>query len=68
VAWQVEWLTPLKKMIMKILTHEHKLVNTCWCWHIYKEGGVWAVERGFDSSLPPAKLARRDSALFVEIK
>jgi hypothetical protein len=21
-------------MIVKMLTHMHKVVNTCWCWHI----------------------------------
>jgi hypothetical protein len=40
VAWQVEWLTPLKKMIVKMLTHVHNMVITCWCWHIYKGGEV----------------------------
>jgi hypothetical protein len=24
------------KMIMKMLTHVHKVVITCWCWHIYE--------------------------------
>jgi hypothetical protein len=33
-----------------MLTHVHKVVNTCWCWHICKGGGVWAVERGLRSS------------------
>jgi hypothetical protein len=28
------------KMIVKILTHVHKVVNTYWCWHIYKGGEV----------------------------
>jgi hypothetical protein len=51
-------------MIVKILTHVHRVVNTCWCWHIDKGGEVWVVEKGLGSSLPPAKLARQDSMLF----
>jgi hypothetical protein len=35
VAWQVEWLTPLKN-ICEMLTHLHIMVYTWWCWHIYK--------------------------------
>ena len=40
------------------------MVDTWWCWHIYKGDRVPRVERGVGSSLPPAELARRDSALF----
>ena len=35
MAWQVEWLTPLKNDYEK-LTHIHMVVYTWWCWHIYK--------------------------------
>jgi hypothetical protein len=28
VAWQVEWLIPLKKMIVKMLMHLHMVVYT----------------------------------------
>jgi hypothetical protein len=34
VVRQVECLIPSKKIIVKMLTHVHKVVNTCWCWHI----------------------------------
>jgi hypothetical protein len=51
-----------------MLTHVHKVVNTCWCWHICEGSGVCVVERDLGSSLPPAELARRDSTLFVEVK
>jgi hypothetical protein len=40
VARQVEYLTPLEKIFMKMLTHVHKVVYTCWCWHICKGEGV----------------------------
>jgi len=33
MAWQVERLTPSKKMFVKMLTHLHMLVHTRWCWH-----------------------------------
>jgi hypothetical protein len=56
VARQVECLIPSKKMIVKMLTHVHKVVNTCWCWHICEGSGVCVVERGLGS------------ALFVEVK
>jgi hypothetical protein len=56
------------KMIVKMLTHVHKVVNTYWCWHFCEGGEVWAVDRGFGSSLPPTELARRDSGVFKEIK
>jgi hypothetical protein len=40
VAWQVERLTPLVKMFVKMLTHLHMMVYTWWCWHICKGEGV----------------------------
>jgi hypothetical protein len=46
-----------EKMIVKMLTHVHKVVITCWCWHICEGGGFCVVERGLGSSLPPAELA-----------
>ena len=52
MAWQVERLTPLEKMFVKMLTHVHKVVYTWWCWHIYRGGGVPRVERGVGFSLP----------------
>ena len=55
-------------MFVKMLTHLHMVVYTWWCWHIYKGGGVPRVERGVGFSLPPAELARRDSALFEKMK
>jgi len=50
-----------------MLTHMHMVVYTWCCWHIYKGGGVPRVERGVGSSLPPAELARRDSALLRKL-
>jgi hypothetical protein len=32
-----------------MLTHVHKVGNTCWCWHICEDDGVWGVERGLGS-------------------
>jgi hypothetical protein len=29
-----------EKMIVKMLTHMHMVVYTCWCWHICKGEGV----------------------------
>jgi hypothetical protein len=40
-----EILTPWK-IFKKMLTHEHKMVNTWWCYHICEEDGVWGIERG----------------------
>jgi hypothetical protein len=54
-------------MIVKMLTHMHKVVITCWCWHICEGDGVWAVERGLGSSLPPAEQAHRDLGVFKEM-
>jgi len=51
-----------------MLTHVHKVVITCWCWHICEGGGVWAVERVWvPFSLPPSVRAR-DSGDFGEVK
>ena len=50
-------------MIVKMLTHKHMKMYTWWYWHICKGGGVCRVEMGLGPSLPPAELARRDSAL-----
>jgi hypothetical protein len=57
-----------EKMIVKMLTHVHKVVNTCWCWHICEGSRVCVVERGLGSPLPPVELARRDSSVFEELK
>ena len=54
-------------MFVKMLTHLHMVAYTWSCWHIYKGGGVPRVERGVGSSLPPAELARRDSALLRKL-
>ena len=40
MTWQDERLTPLKKMFVKMLTHKHMVMNSWWCWHICKGGGV----------------------------
>jgi hypothetical protein len=45
VARQVECLIPSKKMFVKMLTHVHKVVFSCWCWHIYEGDEVCVVER-----------------------
>jgi hypothetical protein len=29
-----------EKMIVKMLTHVHKVVISCWCWHICEGDGV----------------------------
>jgi hypothetical protein len=56
------------KMIMKMLTHVHKVVITYWCWYIYEGDEVWAVERVWVSlSLPPS-LRARDSGVFEKLK
>jgi hypothetical protein len=56
------------KMIMKMLTHMHKVVITCWCWHICEGVEVCAVERVWVSlSLPPS-LRVWDSDVFEELK
>jgi hypothetical protein len=55
-------------MIVKMLTHVHKVVISCWCWHICEGDRVRAVERGLGSFLPPTELARRDSGVFEEMK
>jgi hypothetical protein len=56
------------KMFVKMLTHVHKVVITCWCWHIYEGVEVWVVERVWDSlSLPPS-LRARNSGVFKELK
>jgi hypothetical protein len=68
VARQVECLIPSKKMFVKMLTHVHKVVFTCWCWHIYEGDEVCAVERVWVSlSLPPS-LRAWDSGVFKELK
>jgi hypothetical protein len=33
-----------------MITHVHKVMNTCWCWHICEGDGVWAVEMGLGPS------------------
>jgi len=55
-------------MIVKMLTHVHMLVYTLWCWHTLRRR--WSLEgrERLGSSLPPAELARRDSALFEKMK
>jgi len=55
-------------MIVKILTHVHLLVHTLWCWHtLRRRWGLKGRER-MGSFLPPAELARWDSALFEKMK
>jgi hypothetical protein len=55
-----------EKMIVKMLTHVHMVVNTCWCWHICEGSGVCVVERGFRCFRGVE--ARRDSGVFEELK
>jgi len=50
-------------MIVKILTHVHLLVHTLWCWHTLRRRWSLKSRERVGSSLPPAELARRDSAL-----
>jgi hypothetical protein len=49
VARQVECLIP-SEMIVKMLTHVHKVVITCWCWHIYE--GVFKELESLFSTTP----------------
>ena len=51
-----------------MLTHMHLLVHTLWCWHTL--GRRWSLKgrERMGSSLPPAELAKRDSALFEKMK
>jgi hypothetical protein len=53
---------------MKMLTHVHKVVITCWCWHIYEGDEVRAVERVWVSLSLPLSLRARDSGVFEELK
>ena len=55
-------------MIVKMLTHVHMLVYTLWCWHTLRRRWSLKARERMGSSLPPAELARRDSALFEKIK
>ena len=55
-------------MIVKMLTHVHKLVYTLWCWHTLRRRWSFKGKERMGSSLPPAELARRDSALFEKMK
>jgi hypothetical protein len=44
---------------VKMLTHVHKVVNTCWCWHIAKVVKFEWWRRVWDPlPLPPLKLGR----------
>ena len=55
-------------MIVKMLTHVHLLVHTWWCWHTLRRRRSSYGREGLGSSLPPAELARWDSALFEKMK
>jgi len=55
-------------MIVKMLTHVHMLVYTLWCWHTLRRRWSLKGTERMSSSLPPAELARRDSALFEKMK
>ena len=55
-------------MIVKMLTHVHKLVYTLWCWYTLRRRWSLKGRERMGSSLPPAELARRDSALFEKMK
>ena len=55
-------------MIVKMLTHVHLLVYTLWCWHTLRRRWSLKGRERMGSSLPPAELARRDSALFEKMK
>ena len=55
-------------MIVKMLKHVHLLVHTLWCWHTLRRKWSLKGRERVGSSLPPAELARRDSALFEKMK
>ena len=55
-------------MIVKMLTHVPMLVYTLWCWHTLRRRWSLKGRERMGSSLPPAELARRDSALFEKMK
>lgn len=59
MAWQVEWLTPLKKT----LTHVHKMVITCWCGTFEKE-----VKLVFDAFMEVKSLFFTTSEVKTEAK
>ena len=48
--------------------HMHMLVYTLWCWHTLRRRWSLKGRERMGSSLPPAELARRDSALFKKMK
>jgi len=50
-------------MIVKMLTHVHMLVYTLWCWYTLRRRWSLKGRERMGSSLPPAELARLDSAL-----
>jgi len=50
-----------------MLTHMHMGCTLVGVGTLYKRGGVPRVERRVGSSLPPAELARRDSALLRKL-
>ena len=55
-------------MIVKMLTHVHLLVHNLWCWHTLRRRWSLKGRERMGSSVPPAELARRDSALFEKMK
>jgi len=55
-------------MIVKMLTHVHMLVYTLWCGHTLRRRWSLKGRKRMGSSLPPAELARQDSALFEKMK
>ena len=55
-------------MVVKMLTHVHLLVYTLRCWHTLRRRWSLKGRERMGSTLPPAELARRDSALFEKLK
>jgi len=51
-----------------MLTHVHLLVYTLWCWDTLRRRWSLKGRERMGSSLPPADLARQDSALFKKMK
>jgi hypothetical protein len=68
VAWQVEWLIPSNKIVCEnantlAYVVDHMVVLA----HLRRRRSLSGRE-GLSPSLPPAKLARRDSGVFEELK
>jgi hypothetical protein len=58
------------KMIVKMLTHVHKVVNTCWCWHICKGGdsGVFEELKHLFSFTPKVRRSGEVVGVFLAEK